>query len=387
MDIQKFHNMFSDKYFCNMKKMRYKYPDDMAAFISTLKEFYYKPLPIYDFDKKNLVYIDSKANINMDSYKLLMMNQSKAYGEKAVEEEIISTAKIESIDYSRDSVRNILKGYAPKDDAENRIFGMKKGFDFIADKNNKITEENIYKLYMMAVGDFLDDENKLLADKKYRHDSVHIQDLAGEVAHTGINHNDLPNAMANLVNFINENDGMNELVKATIIHFYIAYLHPYFDGNGRMARLVHLWYLVQQGFDNTLFIPLSSYIVKSVKKYYEAYTLIEENQKLTGVIDVTPFIIYFAENVYGKFEKQEISVDVFDLFKQALAKGEVTAKEEQLWQFVVANYGTSAFSTKQLEKDYGNAAYATIRAFVLKFENLGLLSSQSYGNRVKYKIK
>lgn len=367
--------------------MGYKYPNDMADFISTLKEFYYKPLPIYDFDGKNLVYIDSKANINMDSYKFLMMNQSKAYGEKAVEEEIISTAKIESIDYSRDSVRNILKGYAPKDDAENRIFGMKKGFDFIADKKNKITEENIYKLYMMAVGDFLDDENKLLAENKYRHDSVHIQDLAGEVAHTGINHNDLPNSMANLVDFINENDSMNELVKAAIIHFYIAYLHPYFDGNGRMARLVHLWYLVQQGFDNTLFIPFSSYIVKSVKKYYEAYTLIEENQKLTGIIDVTPFIIYFAENVYGKFEKQEISVDVFDLFKQALAKGEVTAKEEQLWQFVVANYGTSAFSTKQLEKDYGNAAYATIRAFVLKFENLGLLSSQSYGNRVKYKTK
>ena len=50
MDIQKIHNMFSDKYFCNMKKMRYKYPDDMADFISTLKEFYYKSLPIYDFD-------------------------------------------------------------------------------------------------------------------------------------------------------------------------------------------------------------------------------------------------------------------------------------------------------------------------------------------------
>ena len=78
---------------------------------------------------------------------------------------------------------------------------------------------------------------------------------------------------------------------------------------------------------------------------------------------------------------------MFDLFKQALEKGEVTVKEEQLWQFVVTNYGTSSFSTKQLEKDFGNAAYATIRAFVLKFEKLGLLLSQSYGNRVKYKIK
>lgn len=387
MDIQKFHNMFNDKHFCNMKKMQYKYPNDVAEFVSVLKDMYYKPLSICDFAGTNLVYIESKANINMDSYKLLMMNQGKAYGAKAVEEEIISTAKIESIDYSRDSVRSILKGYAPKDDEETRIFGMKKGFDFIADNNNKITEENIYKLYMMTVGDFLDDENKLLEGNSYRHDCVHIQDLAGEVAHTGINCDDLPNAMKNLVEFINANDGMNELVKAAIIHFYIAYLHPYFDGNGRMARLVHLWYLVQQGFSNTLFIPFSSYIMKSVKKYYEAYTLVEENQKLTGVIDVTPFIIYFAENVYGKFENREICVDVFDLFKQALSKGEITAKEEQLWQFVVANYGTSDFSTKQLEKDFGNAAYATIRSFVLKFEKLGLLKSKKYGNRVRYRIK
>lgn len=55
-----------------------------------------------------------------------MMNQGKAYGAKAAEEEIISTAKIESIDYNRDSVRSILKGYAPKDDEETRIFGIKK---------------------------------------------------------------------------------------------------------------------------------------------------------------------------------------------------------------------------------------------------------------------
>lgn len=386
MDIQKFYEMFNDKHFCDLKKMQYKYSDDMDAFISALKDMYYKSLPVCDFIGANLVYIENKSAINMDSYKLLMMNQGKAYGDKAVEDEIISTAIIESIDYSRDSVRSILKGYAPKNDEENRILGMKKGFDFIADKSNVITEENIYKLYMMAVGDFLEGENKLLEGSYYRHDSVHIQDLAGEVAHTGINHNELPKVMAQLVAFINTKDGINELVKAAIIHFYIAYLHPYFDGNGRMARLMHLWYLVQQGFDNTLFIPLSSYIVKSVKKYYEAYTLIENNQKISGVIDVTPFIMYFAENVYNKFKQSEIDIDVFDIYKKALSDGEITAKEEKLWQFVVATYGTTEFSTKQLEKDYGNAAYATIRSFVLKFEKLGLLSSQAFSNRIKYKI-
>ena len=39
-----------------------------------------------------------------------------------------------------------------------------------------------------------------------------------------------------------------------------------------------------------------------------------------------------------------------------------------------------------MEKDFGNAAYATIRSFVLKLEKLGLLKSTQYGNRVKYAV-
>ena len=50
-------------------------------------------------------------------------------------------------------------------------------------------------------------------------------------------------------------------------------------------------------------------------------------------------------------------------------------------------YGDAEFSTKQLEKDFGNAAYATIRSFVLKFEKLGLLKSTQYGKRVKYAVR
>lgn len=387
MDIRTFHSMFNDKHAFNMRRMGYKYPDDIDDFISVLKDMYYKPLPLPDFRNNSIVYLESKADIDRGAYKLLMSTRNGAWGSKAAEEEIISTARIENIDYSRESVRSILKGYAPKDDAENRILGMKRGFDFIGDTRNVITEENLHKLYMMVIGDYLDEGNRLAVGSKYRHDDVFIQNLSGDISHTGMNHKDLPAAMAKLFDFANADDKMNELAKAAILHFYLAYLHPYFDGNGRMARLLHLWYLVQQGFADTLFIPFSSYIMESVGKYYEAYTLIEENQKISGVVDATPFVAYFAENVYGKFKDREISADVFWAFEQALGRGEVTAKEEQLWSFAVAHYGMNAFSTKQLEKDYGNAAYATIRAFVLKFERLGLLSSKHYSNKVKYKVE
>jgi Fic family protein len=385
MDIQMFNKMINDKSFCDLRKLQYKYPDDFQEFISVLKDMYYKELPLKDFNGNNLVYLDGFAGANMNTFKLLMHSQNDAYGTNAVENEIISTAQIESIDYNRDSVRNILKGFAPKDEEENRIFGLKQGFDFIANKDNKITEENIYKLYMMTVGNFIDDENKLLGSNYYRHDAVYV--MGDDVEHTGIDYKRLPSAMADLVKFINTKDDINDLAKASIIHFYIAYLHPYFDGNGRMARLVHLWYLVGQGYQTTLFIPFSSYISKSRKKYYDAYTNIENNCKISGVIDVSPFLQYFTENVYNKLEQEEMKTDVFELYQSALSNGKITEKETQLWNFVISKYGNNEFSTKQLEKDFGNAAYATIRAFVLKFENLGLLSSQKYSNRVKYKVR
>jgi Fic family protein len=385
MDIQKFNKIINDKSLCDLRKLQYKYPDDFQEFVSVLKDMYYKELPLKDFNGNNLVYLDGFAGVNMNTFKLLMHSQNDAYGTNAVENEIISTAQIESIDYNRDSVRNILKGFAPKDEEENRIYGLKQGFDFISNKDNKITEENIYKLYMMTVGNFLSDENKLLGSNYYRHDAVYV--MGDDVEHTGIDHKKLPSAMADLVKFINAKDDINDLARASIIHFYIAYLHPYFDGNGRMARLVHLWYLVGQGYQTTLFIPFSSYISKSRKKYYDAYTNIESNCKISSVIDVSPFLQYFTENVYNKLEQEEMKTDVFELYQSALNTGKITEKETQLWNFVISKYGSNEFSTKQLEKDFGNAAYATIRAFVLKFENHGLLSSQKYSNRVKYKVR
>ena len=91
-----------------------------------------------------------------------------------MEEEIISTFTIENIDFSRDSVRKIMAGYAPSDESENRIYGMKKGLEFLSDPTHTMTEENIFRLYETAVGEFLPEEDKLLPGNYYRHDAVYI---------------------------------------------------------------------------------------------------------------------------------------------------------------------------------------------------------------------
>ena len=386
MDASLYIKMMSDENIINLKKMQYKYSAaDVEEFVQLLKDHVYTTLSVSDFKGQDCVYLKNTVQLKSASSKLLILPQNENYGIEAMETEVYSTFAIESIDSSRESIRKIFKGYAPNGHQENRIYSMKKGLEFICDKKNKITEENIYKLYQIAIADFLDEENKLLPGQYYRHDTVYV--VGREVEHTGLDHKLLSKYMKQFIAFINGKDNMDDLQKSAMIHFYFAYLHPYFDGNGRMARLLHQWYLVQKGYPSAMFVSFSYHINQSKKQYYNAYKLVEDNAKISGVIDITPFLVYFTENVYQKIEMEgSRKADLIEVFYDALKAGRITEKEKELWNFVLSAYGQNEFSTKKLEKDFGNAAYATIRGFVLKFTELGFLQDVRYGNRVKYKV-
>ena len=388
MDASVFAKMLSDPGQLDLKKMGYKYgQENLQEFLALHKQYFYQELPLHDFDGNSMVCLNKTVPIPLSAARVLLTLQqsTRLYGTRAMEEEILSTFRIEQIDTSRESVRRILSGQAPGDDEEHRIYGMKQGLEFIADRSHTITEENLFQLYQMTIGDFLPEEDRLLPGHWYRHDGVTVID--GKTEHTGLPWQKLPAYMKELMAFAAEKAAQNDLIKAAILHFGLAYLHPYFDGNGRMARLLHLWYLVQQGYSSVLFVPMSHFVEESCARYYKAYTRVEQNQQISGVLDVTPFLVYFAESVYHRLGEDQPQPRTLQAFEEALRQGKITEKERTLWQFVLTAYGSEAFSTKRLEKDFGNAAYATIRSFVLKFERFGLLTSVHYGNRVKYRIQ
>lgn len=383
MEITKFLEILHDKKFMDYKKMSNKYPDTFHEYLDTLSMFYTK-LPLEDAQGNFMVFLEGPLKIQTSTLRTLFQNQSDLYSKKSLETEIIATSAIENIDFSRDSVRSILSGQASKNEEEKRIEGLKKGLEFIADPYNKITEENLYTLYKMAIGQYLNEEYQLEEGNLYRHDSIYV--VGTKVEHTRMSYKQVPSYMKSLVTYINQKDDVQDLMKACIIHFYITYVHPWFDGNGRMARLVHLWFLVQRGYQSVLFVPFSSYIEKTRKQYYDAYQTIEDNYRYTHTIDVTPFLLYFINNVYNKIE-QPLQEDTLSVYRLALNQKKITNKEDKLWKFVLSYFGTEEFSTKELEKAYGDAAYATIRSFVLKFTDLGLLTAISYTTKNKYRVK
>jgi len=388
MDASVFAKMLSGPGQLDLKKMGYKYgQENLQEFLALRKQYFYQELPLHDFDRNSMVYLDKAVQIPLSAARVLLTPQqsTRLYGTKAMEDEILSTFRIEQIDTSRESVRRILSGQAPRDDEEHRICGMKQGLEFIADRSHTITEENLFRLYQMTIGDFLPEEDRLLPGHWYRHDGVTVID--GKTEHIGLPWQKLPAYMKELTAFAAEKAAQNDLIKAAALHFALTYLHPYFDGNGRMARLLHLWYLVQQGYSSALFVPMSRFVEESCARYYKAYTRVEQNQQISGVLDVTPFLVYFAESVYHRLGEDQPQPRTLQAFEEALRQGKITEKERALWQFVLTAYGSEEFSTKRLEKDFGDAAYATLRSFVLKFENLGLLTSVHYGSRVKYRIQ
>ena len=211
--------------------------------------------------------------------------------------------------------------------------------------------------------------------------------MGGEEPRPGLPAERLPGAMKCLVDFANANDGINELHKAATLHFAFAYYHPYFDGNGRTARLFHLWYLVQQGYPAALFTPFSRYIAENKGAYYKAYERVERNALISGYTDVTPFLFYFCNEVYNRLQVDAVPPKTdLEVYQTALAEGKITEKERLLWEYVLSAYGAEEFTTKQLEKDFRNAAYATIRTFVMKFHEMGLLTARKAGNRVFYHV-
>lgn len=389
MDGAKFAKMLSDKHLFELDRMEYKYSvSSVNEFTELLRQNFAQSLPLVDFSSDELFYLPNLARISTNGMKQLLSApaSNQSFGLQAMTEEIHATFQIESIHSSRNSIRHILNGYAPRNEEESRIYGMKRGLDFIADRQNTITEENLHQLYQISTGDYLPDEDRLLPDHFYRHDVVYVVD--GEESREGLPAQQLPDAMKRLVDFVNAKDGINELHKAAILHFAFAYYHPYFDGNGRTARLLRLWYLVQQGYPAALFTPFSRYIAESKAAYYKAYDRVEKNALISGYTDVTPFLSYFCNEVYNRLQVDAAPPQAdLQVYQTALAEGKITEKERLLWEYVLSAYGTEEFTTKQLEKDFRNAAYATIRTFVMKFHEMELLVARKTGNRVFYKVK
>jgi len=122
---------------------------------------------------------------------------------------------------------------------------------------------------------------------------------------------DVPTLMAEMISWINQQQKTAELpapIIAAIAHYRFATIHPYYDGNGRTARLLTNVVLHKSGYGLKGIYSLEEYYAKNLQGYYDALTIGDSHNYYFGraAADITKWIVYFCEGMADAFAKIRI---------------------------------------------------------------------------------
>ena len=178
----------------------------------------------------------------------------------------------------------------------------------LGDRNKPVTEDIILKLHKMTVEKILSEERS----GQFRTTQVVIKNsLTKEVSFRPPAAENVEAFMHDLIMFIEKttSDDIHPVLKSGIVHYEFVRIHPFVDGNGRVARALSSLILFQEGYDIRKFFSLEEYFDHNAAAYYEA---LQSVTKKDG--DQTEWLEYFTKGlaielskIKGKVEK--ISVD------------------------------------------------------------------------------
>ena len=104
-----------------------------------------------------------------------------------------------------------------------------------------------------------------------------------------------------------ETEFIHPLTKAIMLHFWIGLLHPFEDGNGRLARILFYWYMLRKGYWAFSYLSLSERIVKSPKQYAMAYIYSEQDgYDLNYFIHYNMMKLKLARQQFQKYLEEKI---------------------------------------------------------------------------------
>ncbi len=199
--------------------------------------------------------------------------------------EIEGTLGVESVPTTHKRIAELLEGRRKAENLDDIIVtNMGRAIDFVATKP-AFGKENLRKLYDLLSENRLDEDEKLLDGRDYRHEGVEIDGYHGCPAER------VGECMDSLFAFVNErlSDSRWHYVLPHVCHYYLVYVHPYFDYNGRTARMISLWVWLLSGQKG--FPPVVSEAIDQRKGEY--YAALRETRDAHN--DLTYFLLY----IYG----------------------------------------------------------------------------------------
>jgi len=271
-----------------------KYQENSSSFYIPYK------FNVNEYLQQKLHYLDFNFGAGIQKEQLLSDIDKHRYLTNSLMEESIFSSMIEGATTTRIKAKEMLrKEKKPANKSEQMIINNYKTIQYISEnKNEEITKERLFEIHKLVTENTLDSENV----GAYRNsDDVKVMNqITGEIIHNPPPFSELESLMNSFCFFFNENPKENfihPIVKASILHFLIGYIHPFVDGNGRTARALFYWYLLKNGYWLTEYLSISRVILKSKTQYEKAYIYTEIDE-----MDVSYFIHYQVKVLIQAFE-------------------------------------------------------------------------------------
>ncbi|HBH81036.1 MAG TPA: Fic family protein [Nitrospira sp.] len=208
---------------------------------------------------------------------------------RSLMDEAIASSQLEGAATTTPKAKELLRtGRTPKDRSEQMILNNWETMQFIREKRKThLTKNFITEIHQRITENTLDhpeDSGRLRTTNNI------IVEYQGETVHIPPDCSTLSERMDAFCEFANK-DGdsrwIHPVIKAAMLHFWLAYDHPFHDGNGRTARALMYWYLLSRNYLLFEYLAISRYIQRAPGQYVRAYLHTETDEN-----DLTYFLFY-----------------------------------------------------------------------------------------------
>ncbi len=209
-------------------------------------------------------------------------------------EEAITSSQLEGASTAHKVAKEMLRsGRRPRTRDERMILNNYRAMQRVGEiRHEELTPALICELHRIVTEGTLDDQSAEGRFQVSGEDRVVIEDISdGSILHKPPPTEELPGRLQRLCDFANgttsDDAYVPPVVRSIILHFMLGYDHPFVDGNGRTARILFYWSMLNQDYWLTEFLPISRLLKLAPGKYARSFLHCEQDEG-----DLTYFLIY-----------------------------------------------------------------------------------------------
>lgn len=236
----------------------------------------------------------------------------KQYTRKCLIDEIVLSNKIEGVHSSRKEIGEVLdtlEAQSKERGKLERFFGLVNKYLMLSQSQAIALEScrDIRSLYdEVFLNEIVSEDSSNKPDGElFRKESVSVYNEYGKIIHKGM----LPESkiisnMESAIAFLKDNF-VEELFRVCIFHYLIEYIHPFYDGNGRLGRLIFSYGISRQLTPLVAF-RISGTIKEELSAYYNAFKTCNDSKNFG---DLTPFLIMQLQMIKKAMEQLRDSLE------------------------------------------------------------------------------